>query len=62
MSVVADYIKQHKIKARCVIYLSDGYIESNYNVPPIPCLWGIVDNTSFVPRKGKKVDINSVTL
>jgi predicted metal-dependent peptidase len=62
VSVVADYIKQHKIKARCVIYLSDGYIESNYNVPPIPCLWGVVDNTSFVPRKGKKVDINSVTL
>ncbi len=61
-SVVADYIKQHKIKAKCVIMLTDGYIESDYNMAPIPHLWGIVDNTGFVPKKGKKIDIHSSLL
>lgn len=42
--------------------LSDGYIESDYRMAPIPHLWGIVDNTSFQPKKGKKLDIYSSTL
>lgn len=62
VSVVADYIKEKKIKAKCVIMLSDGYIESDYRMAPIPHLWGIVDNTSFQPKKGKKLDIYSSTL
>lgn len=62
VSVVADYIKQHKIKAKCVIMLTDGYIESQYNVAPVPHLWGIVDHAGFVPRKGSVVHINSATL
>lgn len=62
VSVVADYIKEKKIKAKCVIMLSDGYIESDYRMAPVPHLWGIVDNTSFQPKKGKKLDIYSSTL
>lgn len=62
VSVVADYIKEKKIKARCVLMLTDGYIESEYNMAPIPHLWGIVDNTGFTPKKGKKVDIYSSAL
>jgi len=43
-----------------VIYLSDGYIESNYEVSNVgQVLWGIVDNDRFVPSKGKVVRIYS---
>jgi len=62
VSVVADYIKAKKIKARCIIMLTDGYIETQYSMAPIPHLWGIVDNTGFKPLKGKKIDIQSVGL
>lgn len=62
VSVVADYIKEKKIKAKCVIYLTDGYLEQSYTTPPIPCLWGVVDNTSWIPAKGKKIDIHSSLL
>lgn len=62
VSVVARYIKENKIKPKAIVYLSDGYIESNYEVPEGPVLWGVVDNAAFVPRRGKKVDICSATL
>jgi predicted metal-dependent peptidase len=62
VSVVAQYIREKKIKAKCVIMLTDGYIESQYELAPFPHLWGIVDNESFRPAKGKKIDIVSARL
>jgi predicted metal-dependent peptidase len=62
VSCVAEYLAQHKIKPKAVIMLTDGYIESVYKVPEAPCLWGVVDNTSFRPLKGSVVHINSVVL
>ena len=37
---VADYIREHKIKAECAIILTDGYV-SSWGTWPIPVLWGI---------------------
>lgn len=62
VSCVAAYLAEKKYKPVAVVYLTDGYIESNYAVPRVPCLWGVVDNSSFVPLKGAVVRINSLAL
>jgi len=62
VSAVADYIQKKQYEPRALIYLTDGYIESEYRTPALPILWGVVDNTRFVPRVGKKVDICSFTI
>mgnify|MGYP001275646943 FL=1 len=62
VSAVADYIQEKKYEPRALIYLTDGYIESEYRTPALPILWGVVDNTRLVPRVGKKVDICSFTI
>ena len=60
VSCVARYLKENKVKYKACIMLSDGYIESNYEVPEGPLLWGIVDNERFVPRKGKALHLQSL--
>jgi predicted metal-dependent peptidase len=62
VSCVAHYIEDKKYTPQAVIYLTDGDIESEYDLPRVPCLWGVVDNEDFRPRAGKKVNINSVCL
>ena len=62
VSCVADYIAEKKIKAKAIVYLSDGYVESSYTVPRIPCLWAIVDNVAWQPLKGQKINISSTSL
>jgi predicted metal-dependent peptidase len=57
VSCVADYVAEHKIKAKAVIMLTDGYIESDYRMTDMPTLWGIVDNDDFMPRAGKVLRI-----
>jgi predicted metal-dependent peptidase len=57
VSCVADYVAEHKIKAKAVIMLTDGYIESDYRMTDMPTLWGVVDNDDFVPRAGKVLRI-----
>ena len=57
VSCVADYVDQHKIVAKAIIYLTDGYVESDYRVPNMPVLFGVVDNEDFVPHTGKVLRI-----
>ena len=57
VSCVADYVAEHKIKAKAVIMLTDGYIESDYRMTDMPTLWGVVDNEDFMPRAGKVLRI-----
>ena len=59
VSCVAEYIAEKQYKPKAAVYLTDGYIESDYTMPSVPCLWGVVNNTRFTPRVGKKVNINS---
>jgi predicted metal-dependent peptidase len=57
VSCVAKYIAKKKFTPKCVIYLTDGYIERDYEVPKLPVLFGVVDNDDFVPHTGKVVRI-----
>jgi predicted metal-dependent peptidase len=58
VSCVAQYMKEHDIKPVAVIMLTDGYIEDSYQLPDVPVLWGVVQNESFVPQRGKVLRIN----
>jgi predicted metal-dependent peptidase len=60
VSCVADYIEAQKIKAKVIVFLSDGYLESKYRLPPGNLLWGIVGNPNFVPLRGKVLHIPEV--
>ena len=56
--VVVDYIRDKKIDAKAIVWLSDGYLGCDTPVTPMPSLWGIVENDSFVPTYGKVLHIN----
>lgn len=60
VSCVARHVAEKKYKPKATILLSDGYIESQYECVPGPLLWGIVDNESFVPIRGKVIHISSL--
>ena len=59
VTCVAEHIEENKLKPKCVIYLTDGYIESDYRLPEFPVLFGAVDNDSFVASRGKTLHIYS---
>ena len=56
--VVVNYITKNKINAKAIVWLSDGYLGCDTPNTPMPSLWGIVDNDSFVPTHGKLLRIN----
>lgn len=57
VSCVARYIAEKRYKPKATIMLTDGYIESQYEVVPGNVLWGVVNNTRFVPIRGKVLHI-----
>ncbi len=59
VSCVAQYMADKEIKPRAVIMLTDGYLESSYELPDVPVLWGVVENDDFVPQRGKVLRITS---
>jgi predicted metal-dependent peptidase len=59
VTCVAEHIEENKLKPKCIIYLTDGYIESDYRLPEFPVLFGAVDNDSFVASRGKTLHIYS---
>jgi len=56
---VTQYMAEKKINAKAIVWLSDGYLGCDTPNTPMPSLWGIVDNDSFVPTYGKVLHINS---
>jgi len=56
--VVVDYILHHKINAKAIVWLTDGYLGCDTPNTPMPSLWGVVENESFVPTHGKLVRIS----
>lgn len=58
VSCVAHYMKEKEIKAKALIMLTDGYIESDFVLPELPILWGLVENDDFVPHTGKVMRIH----
>ena len=57
VSCVAAYVREHRLKPKATIMLTDGYIESQYDVVPGNVLWGVVNNPRFVPLRGKVLHI-----
>jgi len=56
--VVVDYIRENKIDAKGIVWLTDGYLGCDTPSTPMPSLWGVVDNDSFVPTHGKVLHIS----
>lgn len=56
-TVVTDYIAKHKIDAKAIVWLSDGYLGCSDPVTTMPSLWGVVGNDDFVAQHGKTVHI-----
>ena len=56
--VVVNYLTKNKINAKAIVWLSDGYLGCDTPNTPMPSLWGIVDNDSFVPTHGKLLRIS----
>lgn len=57
VSCVAQYVRDKGYRPKGTIYLSDGYIESQYETVPGNVLWGIIGNAAFRPLRGKALYI-----
>jgi predicted metal-dependent peptidase len=57
--VVVDYVREKGYKPKAGIWLTDGYLDGSSAVMPHPVLWGVVDNESFTPPQGRKINITS---
>ena len=58
---VVNHIRANDIKAKGLIWLTDGYLWGADNLQTdCPQLWGVIDNDHFVPPQGKLVNISSM--
>ena len=62
VSVVAEYMREKKLKPQVTIMLTDGYVESQFECPAGPLLWGVVGHASFTPSRGKVLRIGKESL
>lgn len=60
VSCVAQYLREHNVKPKVTIVLSDGYVEAQYEPPAGNLLWGIVGNRGFRPIRGKVLHIEEL--
>lgn len=58
-SCVVQYVAEKQYKPKAGIWLTDGYLDGGDCTLPFPVLWGVVDNESFIPPQGKKINIES---
>jgi predicted metal-dependent peptidase len=56
--VVVQYLKEKKINAKGLVWLTDGYIGCDTPRTDMPAIWGVVNNDTFVPQHGKVLHIN----
>lgn len=56
---VTDYIAQHQLKPRAIIWLTDGVFFGGVPITSAPSLWGIVENEGFVAGHGKVLHIKA---
>lgn len=62
VSCVARYVRERRYKFQASVYISDGYIESQYELVPGPILFAVLDNESFVPLRGQVLRLYSDAL
>jgi predicted metal-dependent peptidase len=60
VSCVAQHIRAKAYKPKATIMLTDGYVESSYEVPAGNVLWGVVGNARFRPPRGRVLHIEEV--
>lgn len=60
VSCVAAYVAEKRYKPKATIYLTDGYVESGFDVVQGNVLWGVVGNRSFRPPRGKILHIEEM--
>jgi predicted metal-dependent peptidase len=56
--VVVQYLKEKKINAKGLVWLTDGYIGCDTPRTDMPAIWGVVNNDTFMPQHGKVLHIN----
>ena len=55
---IPTYLTRNGIRPDCVLVLTDGYVESDYEWDvEAPTLWLVTERKSFVPKKGQMVMI-----
>jgi predicted metal-dependent peptidase len=60
-SCVVRHLRTNDIKAKGIIWLTDGYFYGAQDLhTEAPQLWGVVDNERFTPPQGKLVNISSL--
>ena len=53
---VSDYIEAEQLKPDCVVVLTDGYVESDFDWRiAAPTMWLVTDNKEFTPPVGRMV-------
>ena len=53
---VSDYIETEQLKPDCVVVLTDGYVESDFDWRiAAPTMWLVTDNKEFTPPVGRMV-------
>jgi predicted metal-dependent peptidase len=62
VSCVAQYMREKQMKPQATIMLTDAEIESQYECPPGPLLWGVVGHARFSPSRGKVLRISKESL
>lgn len=57
---VADYLRDRKVKAECVVVFTDGHVESEVKWGiNVPTLWLVTHNKGWTPPSGRKVIFES---
>ena len=59
---VVKYVKEKKLDAKCVIWITDGYLDGSATDTGFPSLWAVLDNRNFKPTCGKAVHLCSLTM
>ena len=53
---VSNYIEAEQLKPDCVVVLTDGYVESDFDWRiAAPTMWLVTDNKEFTPPVGRMV-------
>lgn len=58
-SRVVDYIEDKKIKAKAIVWLTDGYLGCDTPATRMPAIWTVIDNDNFTATHGKTLRVRS---
>lgn len=59
---VTRYMKEKKLTAKAIVWITDGYLGGDTADAEIPALWAIIDNDRYVSPVGKTLHISSMRM